>query len=103
MNGLSRVLLSVLIFLGSELPGNAQSLEAFYTGKRMKMIVGAPVGGGYDLYSRLLARHIGKHVPGQPPVIVVNMPGSASVNAANYLANVAPQDGTEMLMLVQTL
>ena len=67
------------------------------------MIVGAPVGGGYDLYSRLLARHIAKHIPGLPPVVVINMPGSASVNAANYLANVAPQDGTEMLMVVQTL
>jgi tripartite-type tricarboxylate transporter receptor subunit TctC len=103
MNGISRVLMPVLVFLGSALAANAQSPETFYAGKRVKMIVGAPVGGGYDLYSRLLARHIGKHIPGQPGVVVVNMPGAASVNAANYLAQVAPQDGTEMLMVVQTL
>jgi tripartite-type tricarboxylate transporter receptor subunit TctC len=103
MNGISRVLMPVLVFLGSALAANAQSPETFYAGKRVKMIVGAPVGGGYDLYSRLLARHIGKHIPGQPGVVVVNMPGAASVNAANYLANVAPQDGTEMLMVVQTI
>jgi tripartite-type tricarboxylate transporter receptor subunit TctC len=103
MNGLLRALLPALVLIGPVLPASAQSPEAFYTGKRVKMIVGAPAGGGYDLYSRLLARQIGKHIPGQPPVIVVNMPGSASVNAANYLANVAPQDGTEMLMVVQTL
>jgi tripartite-type tricarboxylate transporter receptor subunit TctC len=103
MNGLLRALLPLLVLLGSALPAHAQPAETFYAGKRVKMIAGAPVGGGYDLYSRLLARYIGKHIPGQPPVFVVNMPGAASVNAANYLANVAPQDGTELLMVVQTI
>ena len=82
---------------------SADPIETFYSGKRLKIVVGAPVGGGYDLYSRLLARHIGKHIPGQPSVMVVNMPGAVSVNAANYLANIAPQDGTELLTVVQTI
>jgi tripartite-type tricarboxylate transporter receptor subunit TctC len=103
MNGLLRWLTLALILAAFAVLAQAQPAETFYAGNRVKIIVGAPVGGGYDLYSRLLARHIGKHIPGQPAVIVVNMPGSASVNAANYLANVAPQNGTEMLMVVQTL
>lgn len=103
LRALMLMLMLILVLVGSAFSTNAQSAETFYAGKRVKMIVGAPVGGGYDLYSRLLARHIGKHIPGQPAVILVNMPGAASVNAANYLANVAPQDGTEMLMVVQTL
>ena len=92
----------VLVFLGSLLAANSQSPETFYAANRVKMIVGAPVGG-VTISKPMLARHIKKHIPEQPAVIVVNMPGSASVNAANYLANVAPQNGTEMLMVVQTL
>src|SRR5262249_56533541 len=64
---------------------------------------GGAVGGGHVLYGRLPARHIGRHIPGEPSVFVVNMPGAASVNAASYLANAAPQDGTELLMVVQTI
>ena len=79
------------------------SPEAFYAGKQVKMVVGTGPGGGYDIYGRLIARHIGKHIPGKPNVVIVNMPGAASMNAANYLANIAPKDGTEMLMIVQAL
>ena len=77
--------------------------ETFYAGKTVKVIIGTSSGGGYDLYGRFLARHIGKHIPGRPTVISVNIPGAASMNAANYLANVAPRDGTEILTIVQTL
>ncbi len=103
-----RLLLPIALLTGATLlntaiTAGAQPVETFYAGKRIKMVAGAPVGGGYDLYSRLLARHIGKHIPGEPQVFVVNMPGAASVNAANYVANVAPQDGTELLMVVQTI
>jgi tripartite-type tricarboxylate transporter receptor subunit TctC len=89
--------------LGTAAAAAAEPVETFYASKRIKIVVGAPVGGGYDLYSRLLARHIGKHIPGQPGVFVVNMPGAVSVNAANYLAHIAPQDGTELVTVVQTV
>jgi tripartite-type tricarboxylate transporter receptor subunit TctC len=66
----------------------------FYKGRAVQLIVGFSAGGGYDLYGRVLARHIGKHLPGGPAVVVQNMPGAGSVKAANYLYNVASKDGT---------
>ena len=66
----------------------------FYKGRTVQVIVGFSAGGGYDLYGRVLARHIGRHLPGSPAVVVQNMPGAGSVKAANYLYNVAPKDGT---------
>jgi tripartite-type tricarboxylate transporter receptor subunit TctC len=68
--------------------------EEFYRGKTVQIVVGFTPGGGYDLYARALARHIGKHIPGMPSVNVQNMPGAGSLKAANYLYNVAPKDGT---------
>ncbi len=65
----------------------------FYQGKSIKIIVGSTTGGGYDLWARLLARHLGKHIPGNPDVIVQNMPGAGSVVAANYVYNLAKPDG----------
>jgi tripartite-type tricarboxylate transporter receptor subunit TctC len=71
--------------------------------KIVKMIIGSDAGGGYDAYGRLLARFLGRHLPGGPDVVAVNMPGAASVVAANYLAQLAPKDGSELLMVVQTI
>ena len=100
--GLRVVATAVALTIGGS-AGLAQSVESFYAGKTVKLIIGTANGGGYDLYGRFLARHIGKHIPGKPNVINVNIPGAASLNAANYLANVAPKDGTEILTIVQTL
>jgi tripartite-type tricarboxylate transporter receptor subunit TctC len=72
----------------------AESAARFYRGKTVQVIVGFTPGGGYDLYARALARHMGKHIPGMPSVTVQNMPGAGSLKAANYLYNVAPRDGT---------
>ena len=72
----------------------AQSVAEFYKGKQLVLIVGAASGGGYDALGRLLARHIGTHIPGNPNVIVQNMPGAGSLQATNHLYNVAPKDGT---------
>ncbi len=74
----------------------AQSAEAFYKGKRLTMISASDVGGGYDSYARLLARHITNHIPGDPQMIVQNMPGAGGVRAANFIYAVAPQDGTHI-------
>jgi tripartite-type tricarboxylate transporter receptor subunit TctC len=72
----------------------AQSAEAFYKGKQINMSIGYPAGTAYDVYSRLLARHIADHIPGKPSLVAQNMPGAASLKAANYIYNVAPKDGT---------
>ncbi len=65
----------------------------FYRGRQVDLIVGFGPGGGYDVYARLLARHIGKYIPGNPTVVVENMPGAGSLRAANYIYSVAPKDG----------
>lgn len=85
------------------LASTATEASTFYSGRQVKMICSSDVGGGYDIYSRLLARHIGKHIPGKPVVLSLNMPGAAGVTAAGYLAHNAVRDGTELMMIVQTL
>lgn len=72
---------------------NAFGQESFYRGKTVRIIVGLAPGGGFDTYSRLIARHIGKHIPGNPAVLVDNMPGAASLLSANHLYKVAKPDG----------
>jgi tripartite-type tricarboxylate transporter receptor subunit TctC len=75
-------------------PANAQTVEEFYKGKRITITVGYGPGGGYDVFARLLSRHMGQYVPGNPQFIVQNMPGAGSLTAANYLYSTAPKDGT---------
>jgi tripartite-type tricarboxylate transporter receptor subunit TctC len=70
------------------------SVEQFYRGKTVNIVVGSDVGGGYDAYARLVGRHLGRHIPGNPTVVVQNMPGAGSNRAAGYLALQAPKDGT---------
>ncbi len=67
--------------------------EDFYKGKIIRIIVGAPPGGGYDTYSRTIARHITKHIPGKPDIYVQNMPGAGTLRAANYSYNRVKGDG----------
>ena len=71
----------------------AQAQE-FFHGKQISLIVGSPSGGGYDLLGRLMARHLARHVPGNPTIIVQNMPAAGSIAAANHIARIAPRDGT---------
>lgn len=84
----------LLIALGL-LPQPAQAADALsFRGKTVRIIVGTSPGGGFDAYSRIIAAHLPKHIPGKPLVIVQNMAGAGSLAAANYIANVAPKDGT---------
>jgi len=69
-------------------------VEDFYRGKTVSLLIGYSVGGGYDAYGRLVARHFGKHLPGNPNVVPQNMSGAGSLKAANYLYSVAPKDGS---------
>ena len=80
-----------LILLLSVNSANAQ--EPFYRGKTVRIIVGASAGGGYDTYSRTIARHMGKHIPGNPVFVVDNMPGAGFLISANYMYRVAKADG----------
>jgi tripartite-type tricarboxylate transporter receptor subunit TctC len=69
-------------------------VEQFFRGKTINIYVGSSAGGGYDTYGRLVARHLGKHVPGHPTIVVQNMPGAGSNKASGYIYTVAPKDGT---------
>ena len=72
----------------------ADDVASFYKGRTVTMDIGYSSGGGYDLYARVLARHLGDHIPGKPNVVPQNMPGAGSLKVVNYLANIAPKDGT---------
>ena len=81
----------ILVFLTS---ARAASVEEFYKGKTIQFIVGGSAGGGYDTYTRLIARHISQYIPGKPSTSVQNMTGAGMLIAANYIFNSAPRDGT---------
>jgi tripartite-type tricarboxylate transporter receptor subunit TctC len=81
----------------------AQSGDDFYRGKTISMVIGYAPGGSNDLYARTVARHIGKHLPGNPTAIPRNMPGGGSLAAANHIYNVAPKDGTTIGLIASTL
>src|SRR5262249_37402018 len=81
---------------------HAQPGEPFFARKTITISIGYTAGGSYDLYGRLIARHLGKHIPGQPTVVAQNMPGAGSLKAANYLYEVAPKDGTALGVIVES-
>ncbi|MCC6887582.1 MAG: hypothetical protein IT536_03525 [Hyphomicrobiales bacterium] len=92
---------AIALVLGT--PAPAQTVEEFYRGKQLNMIIGYPTGGSNDIYARTVARHIGRHIPGNPTVIPRNMPGGGSLVAANHVFNVAPRDGTTLALIAPTL
>lgn len=84
-------------------PAAAQDVADFYRGKTVSFIVGFGPGGGYDLYARVMSRHIGRHIPGSPNVVVQNMGGAGSVRAANHVYAVAPRDGSVIAAVNQNI
>jgi tripartite-type tricarboxylate transporter receptor subunit TctC len=84
-------------------PASAQPLADFYRGKTLTILIPTSPGGDYDLRARLLARHIGRHIPGEPAVVPRNMPGAVGLQAANWLANQAPRDGTVVHAIMQSM
>jgi tripartite-type tricarboxylate transporter receptor subunit TctC len=96
--------LLVVVLAASVAPtlAHADSIEDFYRGKQIKIYVRAAPGGNYDVYSRVLGRHIVRHIPGNPSVLTINMPGGGGVVALNYVANAAPRDGTVLTMITQS-
>ena len=91
---ISRVLV-VALGLGAAMPASAQDdVAAFYRGKQLRMVVGSAVGGGYDLFARIVARHIVNHIPGRPHIIVQNQPAAGGAVMTNQLYGQGPKDGT---------
>jgi tripartite-type tricarboxylate transporter receptor subunit TctC len=86
------IVLSFAMLLASA--AHAAAPAEFYKGRTVSIVIGYSPGGGYDLYARVLAQHLGKHIPGNPTVIPQNMPGAGSIKAALYVFSVAPKDGT---------
>ena len=101
----SRLRHVALILSGAFLAcGTAQAdpVSDFYTGKTLSLIAGFPPGGGYDTYVRILARHYGRFIPGDPTVVPSNMPGAGSLIAANHIYNKAAPDGTTLAMFASS-
>ena len=105
MRLLSRSTSFLAAFLAIALPpqARADAVSDFYAGKTISMIISTTAGSGFDAYGRLLSRHLPKHVPGAPRVIVQNMPGAGGISAANYLFNVASKDGLTMGLIQNSL
>src|SRR5207302_9560599 len=93
---LASCLNGLLIAMALAPPGAAQAdaVSDFYKDHPITLITGYSPGGGFDLYTRVVANHLGKHIPGEPRIIVQNMPGAGSTRAAGHLYNIAPKDGT---------
>jgi tripartite-type tricarboxylate transporter receptor subunit TctC len=89
LSSVAAVLATALTLMST--PAAAQGVADFYRGRTVSFVVGFGPGGGYDLYARVISRHIGRHIPGNPNVVVQNMDGAGSVRAANYVYAVAPR------------
>src|SRR5262245_5575231 len=83
-------------------PARAQDGDEFYRGKTITIIIPIGPGGAYDAYARLVSRHLGRKLPGNPTIIARNMPGGGGVIASHYLYNVAPQDGTTLAIITSS-
>jgi tripartite-type tricarboxylate transporter receptor subunit TctC len=80
-----------------------QSVADFYRGKQIRFVIRSEPGGGYDIYSRLIGSHIVRHIPGNPTFVPQNMPGAGGLQAANYVGDIAPKDGSVLTMVSQAL
>jgi tripartite-type tricarboxylate transporter receptor subunit TctC len=85
------------------IPIHAEPVVDFYRGRTLRLLIGYGPGGGYDIYGRLVAEFLPRHLPGNPRIIAQNMPGAGSFVAAKYIYDVAPKDGTVLGSLAQTL
>src|SRR5262249_5454779 len=101
MNRAALLLAAAVLFTAGRTA--AQSVSEFYAGRQITFIVGASTGGGYDRQARLVARHLGKHIPGAPTIIVQNMPGAGSLAATNYIYNAAARDGSVIALVMRSM
>ena len=104
--GIVEVTRSVAFIVAAGLCANAAAADEiaeFYKGRTVSIVVGNEAGTGFDIYARTLARHLGRHIPGNPGIVVQNMVGASGVTAANWLYNAAPKDGTVIATFVHTV
>jgi tripartite-type tricarboxylate transporter receptor subunit TctC len=102
-HALNRTLAAALVLVAGIAPAAADDVADFYRGKSINIVVGHEPATGFDIYARVLARHLGRHIPGSPTVVVQNMLGASGLTAANWLYNIAPKDGTVMATFVHTI
>lgn len=100
---MTRGICSVVVFLGLAVfacckQASADPLVEFYKGQRVTLTVGSAAGGDYDVWARLIARYMGKYLPGNPTIVVQNMPGAGGIRATNFMYNLAPRDGSAIAM-----
>ncbi len=93
-SSIPRCVAALLVGLALASPARADPVADFYRGRTITLVVGYGPSGGYDLFGRMMARHLGRHIPGNPSIVVQNMPGAGSLRATNWLYSVAPRDGT---------
>src|SRR5438093_3935425 len=99
-----RAVLAALAALCVTAPrAEADAVADYYRGKTLNLIIGTSAGNDYDFRGRLIARHMGRHIPGEPAIVPRNMPGAGGLNAANWLANIAPRDGTTLHMIMTNM
>jgi tripartite-type tricarboxylate transporter receptor subunit TctC len=98
----SAIIFALAVIVPSQ-PVRAQSVADFYRGKTIRMVIATSPGGDYDLRARMLARHIGRHISGEPAIVPTNMPGAVGLQAANWMANQAPRDGTALHAIMQNM
>ena len=100
---MSKLIAMALLAVIAATTARADPIEDFYRGKTMRMLIGYGPAGGYDLYGRLVAEFLPRHIPGRPTIVPQNMPGAGSFAAAHFMAEAAPKDGTVLGVLAQTL
>src|SRR5215468_11875638 len=100
---LRRCLIGVAMLAASVTAAAADAVADFYKGRTFSIVVGHEVGTGFDIYARALARHLGRHIPGNPNVVVQNMNGASGLTSANWLYAIAPKDGLVMATFVQSV
>src|SRR5262245_48967608 len=103
MRRLANILLPITMLLAVPSPSHADPIADFYRGKTLRMLIGYGPGGGYDIYGRLVAEVLPRHIPGNPMIVPQNMPGGGSFVASRFMAEEAPKDGTVFGSLAQTL
>src|SRR5437762_2245104 len=101
---LCKGLIATLCWVGGLVThGHADAVSDFYKGKDLRLIISSTVGGGYDVYARTIARHLGRHIPGNPNVVPQNMPGAGGIAAANHIYAIAPKDGSVIAAIQNTV
>src|SRR3954451_3343377 len=95
--------LALIVALLTAAPAHADAASDFYKGKDLRLIISSSVGGGYDIYARLIAKHLPRHIPGNPTIVPQNMPGAGGIAGANTIYAVAAKDGTAIAAIQNTV